>query len=283
MSRGKQIFLAGVILAILLGAVRPPKLANSQRPRDPWAVRSVLDKKPRMLTLALNKDCYVAYDLAHCTFYKAWKGGISLDGAPYTDQKVIQPTSWGTAYLSDSTLKSQWVAEAGGKSVLASISNKGYVFRANQIYLKYALITTAGDTISFEERPGFVRSSTGKPGLERMFTTTNVPANLRISLISTKGVYPYRPINQRFLSPILRNFPRKRFHLLPRNSRTGWSDISVSIGSRKATVRPVTKLISRWLAPRFSRLQPGMPTRKKLPLNWFVKFVWAERVCGETA
>ena len=71
MSRGKQIFLAGVILAILLGAVRPPKLANSQRPRDPWAVRSVLDKKPRMLTLALNKDCYVAYDLAHCTFYKA--------------------------------------------------------------------------------------------------------------------------------------------------------------------------------------------------------------------
>ena len=190
MSQSKQFFLAGVVLAIFLGSARPPKLANRQRPLDPWAVRSVLDKKPRMLTLALDEACYVAYDLAHCTFYKAWKGGVSLDGAPYTDQKVIQPTSWGTAYLSDSTLKSHWVAEAGGKNVLASISNKGYVFRANQIYLKYALITTAGDTISLEERPEFVRSSTGKPGLERMFTTTNVPANLRISLISTQGTLP---------------------------------------------------------------------------------------------
>ena len=172
------------------GAITLRKPGYTQRPRDPWAVRSVLDKKPRMLTLALDTACYVAYDLVRCTLFKAWKGGVSLDGAPYTDQKTIQPTSWGTAYLTDSTLKFQWVAETGGKNVLASIRNKGYLFRGNQIYLKYALITTSGDTISIQERPEFVRNATGKPGLERMFTTANVPANVTVSLKSTKATLP---------------------------------------------------------------------------------------------
>jgi len=185
MSQYKPFFLTGVILVVFLGAVSPRKQVNTPRPRDPWAVRSVLDNKPRMLTLALDSDCYAAYDLAHCTLYKVWKGGVSLDGAPYTDQKTIQPTSWGAAYLLDSTRKTQWVAEAGGKNVLASISNKGYVFRANQIYLKYALITTVGDTITIEERPEFIRNTSGKPGFERVFTTANVPANVSISLKST--------------------------------------------------------------------------------------------------
>lgn len=57
------------------------------RAMDPWAFRSVLDKNPRMLTLAMDDDCFVAYDLARCTIYKAWKGGVTLEGAAYTDKK----------------------------------------------------------------------------------------------------------------------------------------------------------------------------------------------------
>lgn len=199
MSQSKLFFLAGSILAVFLSAVTPKKPVNTNRPRDPWAVRSVLDNKPRMLTLALNKDCYAAYDLAHCTLYKVWKGGVSLDGAPYTDQKTIQPTSWGAAYGSDSTLNVKWVAEKGGKNVLASINNKGYVFRANQIYLQYALVTTVGDTISIEERPEFVRNASGKPGFERVFTTAHVPANVSVSLKSTTATLPL-PANQSTVS-----------------------------------------------------------------------------------
>ena len=52
-----------------------------ERPRDPWAFRSVLDKQPRMLTLALDSACYAAYDLANCRLYKVWKGGVTLEGA----------------------------------------------------------------------------------------------------------------------------------------------------------------------------------------------------------
>ena len=54
-----------VFIAIVITACNK-KSGSIQRPRDPWAFRSVLDKKPRMLTLALDSECYVAYDLAHC-------------------------------------------------------------------------------------------------------------------------------------------------------------------------------------------------------------------------
>jgi cytochrome c len=105
------------------------KSAKIQRPIDPWAFRSVLDKKPRMLTLALDTACYVAYDLAHCTLYKVWKGGVLMEGAPYTNKKNVEPTTWGTSYFSDSLKKFKWVAELNGKKDSSQIVSKGYVLK----------------------------------------------------------------------------------------------------------------------------------------------------------
>lgn len=158
-----------------------------QRPLDVWAFRSVLDKKPRMLTLALNTECYAAYDLAHCKLYKVWKGGVAMEGAAYTDKKEIQPTSWGTAYFSDS-LPSQWSAQLNGQEVFSRIVHRGYTFKNNQIYLKYALLLTTKDTILIEERPEFVQDKAGKPGLERLFKTSNVPMGASVFLKSTDSM-----------------------------------------------------------------------------------------------
>src|SRR5687768_7364621 len=99
-----------------------------ERPLDPWVFRSVLDQKPRMLTIALDSACYVAYDLATSTLYKAWKGGVLMEGTAYTDKKNVQPTSWGTPYPVDSV---QWVAEKDGADVQQRLVNKGYYFDGN--------------------------------------------------------------------------------------------------------------------------------------------------------
>src|ERR1044072_1647094 len=82
------------------------KHGKRMRPRDPWAFRSVLDKQPRMLTIALDTACYAAYDLANCKIYKVWKGGVTVEGAAYTDKKNVQPTIWGTPYATD--LENTW-------------------------------------------------------------------------------------------------------------------------------------------------------------------------------
>src|SRR6187431_899879 len=172
-----------VVIVFCCPACGDKETYNIQRAREPWAFRSVLDRQPRMLTLALNPECYVAYDLARCVFYKAWKGGVTMEGAAYTDKKNVQPTSWGTSYFADSTRPFKWIVETEGKKDSFRILNKGYAFLHNQIYLKFILIPSSKDTIHIEERPEFVQSK-GKPAFERLFKTSGVPGNITISLQS---------------------------------------------------------------------------------------------------
>lgn len=179
--------IVSVAAVVCFTASHSFKEEAKQRPLDVWAFRSVLDKKPRMLTLALNTECYAAYDLAHCKLYKVWKGGVAMEGAAYTDKKEIQPTSWGTAYFSDS-LPSQWSAQLNGQEVFSRIVHRGYTFKNNQIYLKYALLLTTKDTILIEERPEFVQDKAGKLGLERLFKTSNVPMGASVFLKSTDSM-----------------------------------------------------------------------------------------------
>src|SRR6476646_4256638 len=173
----KTGFIAVTIFSLARCIQKKP--SNIKRPKDPWAFRSVLDRRPRMLALALDSECYVAYDLTHCTLYKAWKGGVMLEGAAYTNKKNVQPTTWGTAYYDDTIQHAKWIVESNGKKDSFRIVSKGYVFRDNQIYLNYVLILSTGrDTIHIEERPEFIRSETSKPGLERLFKMSGVQGNV---------------------------------------------------------------------------------------------------------
>ena len=87
-----------------------------------------------------------------------------MEGAAYTDKKNVQPTSWGTSYFSDSSRPFRWIVEMDGKKDSFQIVNKGYVFRNNQIYLKFLLIPSSKDTIYIEERPEFISDEIREAG-----------------------------------------------------------------------------------------------------------------------
>ena len=165
------------------------------RPTDPWAFRSVLDRRPRILTLALDTSCYAAYDLEHCVIYKVWKGGVVLEGANYTDKKNVQPTSWGKSYFIDSLRRFQWALKVDGQQTFLKPISKGYSFRNDQITLKYLLIY-GSDTIVIEERPEFVPNAKGKVSFERTFKTSGVPANLSVLLLSADSTLLLDPNNE---------------------------------------------------------------------------------------
>src|SRR6266498_2938388 len=207
----KTGLIAIIVLCLACKQEQPHKI---QRPKDPWAFRSVLDKKPRMLTLALDSECYAAYDLAHCTLYKVWKGGVLMEGAAYTNKKNVQPTSWGTAYYDDTIQHTKWIAEINGKKDSCRIISKGYVFQHDQIYLKYLLTLSNRDTIRIEERPEFVRSETGKPGLERLFKMSGVPDGITVSLKSKDTSFTLNPKKATslitYFSPLPAQFPPKQ-------------------------------------------------------------------------
>src|SRR5688572_13786277 len=103
--------------------------SRKKRPRDPWVFRSVLDQKPRMVTVALDENLYVAYDARQCQPYKAWKGGVILDGPVYTTNHGPQPTSKGYAYYQYPEGESFWFAVQNEQELELIPHFKGYFFK----------------------------------------------------------------------------------------------------------------------------------------------------------
>lgn len=144
-----------------------------ERPVDVWAFRSVLDGRPRMLTLALSEDLWVAYDATHCSLVQAWVGGVKLDGSVYTDEHGPQPTSTGAWYYRGPVDRDVWRVD--GKTVRPRF--RGYRFVAGQCRLRYEFVA-AGRSFEVTETP----ERSASLGLERRFTVSGKPKGVRLDL-----------------------------------------------------------------------------------------------------
>lgn len=162
------MFLRGVfpIFITLVLSCQPHKDYN--RPKDNWAFRSVLDGKPRMFNLALDSNLYVSYDLERAKIYKIWKGGVKLDGAVYTTAHGVQPTSYGHTYYEDKYPTTPWTVREGSTDKSVTVNYLGYLFRSNQVTIKYELITARGKKIQISETPEYIEKN-DKQGLKRTF------------------------------------------------------------------------------------------------------------------
>jgi cytochrome c len=174
----KQRLIAGLWIIFLLASCSQEK--KIERPREVWAIRSVLDTKPRMLSIALNEELWVAYNTQTAGLYKAWTGGIKFDGPVYTSAHGPQPTSQGVTYFEEA-ISNPWRILQGGLEITPKIIYKGHVIRDNKIALRYNLIHE-GRTISVEERPEFVDGDDGKVGFERRFSVSGLGDNEVVQL-----------------------------------------------------------------------------------------------------
>lgn len=152
-------------------------LSQSQQP---WVFRSVLDLKPRMLTMALHDDFMVAYDTEQAAFYKAWKGYVDFDGAVYTTAHGPQPTSIGDAYVINQ-YPEPWYLVKNGKEIIPDVHYKGHRIKDDQVTLTTELLWGDGNKITIHEQPEY--AATDKlPGLKRTFTTKGVPEGIQVGL-----------------------------------------------------------------------------------------------------
>ncbi|WP_439482568.1 c-type cytochrome [Cyclobacterium plantarum] len=187
MFRSCHLFIVA-LLGLALSACQPQGRETPERPRDPWAFRSVLDRKPRMLSLALDSACYAAYDLSTGQLYKVWKGGILMEGTVFTNKKNIQPSSWGTAYYEENELPGKWVISKNGQEIPFDLQYKGYLLLDNKITLNLEFLLNDGSLISLQESPEFKRDSSGKPGFNRSFRLNGQPPAVSIELASENGL-----------------------------------------------------------------------------------------------
>lgn len=153
--------------AALQAAQAAPRAAPTfVRPRDPFVFRCVLDKRVRMVTVALSDELWAAWDTQQCGFVKAWKGGVKFDGAVYTTAHGPTPTSLGLAYT-EGLDGDVWYADVGGKPVAVHAVWRGYRLEHGACVLLYDVVLPDGRAVRVEERPEFVVP-------ERIFTATQV-------------------------------------------------------------------------------------------------------------
>ena len=186
LSRTLLIFT--LLPLLLLGSCdTPTETTNYERPREAWVFRSVLDKKARMLTLALSENLWVAYDAQNCGIYRAWQKGVLFDGPVYTTAHGPQPTSIGAPYFS-SDIDNPWFAVKDGKAVQVKPHYKGHkLSAANQATLMYELELEDGTLVQVEETPEFEANEENNVGLQRTYLLSNVPAGVQISLRTRVG------------------------------------------------------------------------------------------------
>lgn len=171
-----------VLFLLLLIVFSCDSRKEVKHPRDPWVFRSVLDKKARMVTVALDDNLYVAYDAQKCQPYKAWKGGVIFDGAVYTTNHGPQPTSKGYAFFVSDDQPS-WFVKNGESLAAATPRFKGYSTKDGRVSFNYQLQTSDG-VIDVSETPEYVTRDKST-GWKRTFSVRGIPAGQELVLRTT--------------------------------------------------------------------------------------------------
>ena len=182
------VFLFATLLSGIITGYRP--YDSVDRPAENWVLRSVLDLRPRMLSIMLDKNLLVAYNTQTSSLYKAWEGTIHFDGPVYTSAHGPQPTSVGPAYMQEPDSNPWQIVANGEKPEAANVTYKGHSIVNNRVTLSYE-IRYQGKTISIKESPEVIRMDSGSVGLERKFVTANIPSGVQVlvnvHLASLKG------------------------------------------------------------------------------------------------
>ncbi|MEM8908804.1 MAG: c-type cytochrome, partial [Bacteroidota bacterium] len=153
--------------------------AEIERPYSPWIFRSVLDVQPRILTMALHDNLWVAYHTQTGALYKAWKGYVEFDGAVFTTAHGPQPLSVGDAYMVNE-FKSPWYILQNGEEIQPKIQYRGHRFQAGHGELMYELSWGNGQKARIIERPEYLSDESELTTFERLFTTSEVPEGSQI-------------------------------------------------------------------------------------------------------
>lgn len=168
------VVCTGLVLQACQGTQKAPAVEASLKGPMP-AFRSVLDGRPRMLTVRLDDDIRVAYDTDSGHLYKAWEGDLELQGAVFDHRHGPQPRSDGGSYFVNESATWLVQGEPG-----ARVRYHGYRVEGEQVTILYR-ITGQGWQGEIAEIPSYRRQT---PGIEliREFTVSGLPAGVTLSL-----------------------------------------------------------------------------------------------------
>lgn len=177
---------------------------TSGRGHAPWALRSSLDKRPRILSLALAPGLWLAYSTETASIHQYWKGGIDFSGAVYDARHGVEPMSHGVAFLQPQPATA-WRVKDGEAWHPAQIQWKGHGFdpESDALWLKFEVGARDGHSRLITEWPESVTSD-GRLGLERRFTMKPVPGP-EVALVLATTAAEIETNGERITSLMTRN------------------------------------------------------------------------------
>ncbi len=156
----------------------------AERGHSPWVFRSVLDRQPRMITFALSKTLWAAYDTETASLYKVWRDGVEFDGAVYTTRHGPQPSSEGAGYIVND-VEATWLVRHGDREETPKVQYLGHRFEEGHAALRYALLFGEGERVEIEEWPEAFASADGRPAFFRRFDILENGANAVVALTTS--------------------------------------------------------------------------------------------------
>jgi hypothetical protein len=153
------------------------QLAQSPAPN---VFRSVLNERPRMLTVQLDSHHAIAYDTWHCQLAMAWKveSGplVNLDATVYTGNHGPQPNTLGSMVFENT--------DNEFSSALGKIVYLGHAFRKGKTVLRYGIKNDDHKLIAtIEEIPQWSGNT-----LKRSFRVVPASMGAKITLTPAKVV-----------------------------------------------------------------------------------------------
>lgn len=175
--------LVGGFTILMVSCLTPDRLSSESQRRgnDPWVFRSVLDKKARMITIALRDDFWVAYDATTTGIYKVWQDGVLLDGPVYTTAHGPQPESEGDAFFI-STYSQPWKIVDHGDTIVPDVQYLGHKFVGERMEMMYRL-SHESQNIYVTESPEVMEQEDAY-ALERSFDVAGLQADQQLLLYS---------------------------------------------------------------------------------------------------
>jgi len=145
------------------------------RGHSPWVLRSSLDGRPRMLSLALAPELWLSYSTETASIHQFWQGEIDFKGPVYDAQHGFEPLSSGRAYLRP-PVTTAWRVREGDVWYPAGVRWRAHGLdpESGAVWLRFELRDDSGGVRTITEWPERVAEGT-RVGLERRFTTSSGP------------------------------------------------------------------------------------------------------------
>ena len=138
-----------IALLLVTALLAPAAVAATERGRDPWVFRSVVDGRPRIATVALAPSLLAAYDTQHGALVRTWRGGVVFDGPVYNEVHGPQPTSEGLV-LWRGGAPEPWSLEQGGATTTLRVRYRGHRFEGERVWFRWTLQRDGAATIEHQ-------------------------------------------------------------------------------------------------------------------------------------